>query len=46
VLKLLRVMSALEIYALYGAPLLMAVAGLAVYLFAIQEAKQDQPPAE
>jgi hypothetical protein len=39
-------MSALEIYALYGAPLLMAAAGLAVYLFAMRGAKQNRPPAE
>jgi hypothetical protein len=38
-------MSALEIYALYGAPLLMAAAGLAVYLFAMRQAKHDHPPA-
>jgi hypothetical protein len=39
-------MSATEIYALYGAPLLMAAVGLAVYMFATRQARQARPPAE
>ncbi|MDF3061463.1 MAG: hypothetical protein K0S06_1572 [Microvirga sp.] len=40
------VMSALEFYALFGAPLLMFLTGLGAYYIALRGARQDRSPAE
>jgi hypothetical protein len=39
-------MSALEFYALFGAPLLMFLTGLGAYYIALRGARQDRSPAE